>query len=301
MKGDNKNLCGTLAALFAQIIFGFSFLFTKLALGFATPFVVLADRYLIAVLVMSLVMFITKTKLRFTKKLWKLTVMACFQPIFYFLFETYGIRMTTSSFSSVMIAMIPVVSMVSGIFLLKEIPTFMQYLFTALSVFGVSWMAFLGTSDGTVTSLGILLLAGAVISSVCYNILSRKLSSEFSPLERTYAMMLIGFLIFTGIALAENIRNPLAVFAPFFCGEFTFSILYLGVVSSVLAFFLMNYANTYLPVSKTTVFSNLTTVVSVIAGVIILKEPFSLQTFCAILLIVTGVWGVQIQKMKTKK
>ncbi|MBO5408593.1 MAG: DMT family transporter [Clostridia bacterium] len=301
MKKDHKNLRATLAALFAQVIFGFSFLFTKLALGVATPFIVLADRYLVAVIAMSLIIVISKTKLRFSRQFWKLMVMACFQPVLYFLFETYGIRMTTSSFSSVMIAMIPVVSMISGIFLLQEIPSFLQYVFTALSVVGVSWMAFLGTSDGTVTPLGILLLSGAVVSSVCYNVMSRRLSSEFSPLERTYVMMLTGFVVFMGVALVENFKNPLVVFLPFTHTTFTGSVFYLGAVSSVLAFFLMNYANTYLPVSKTTVFSNFTTVVSVVAGVLFLQEPFSLQAFVAIALIIIGVGGAQLQTVKTKK
>ncbi len=300
MVTNSKNLRATFAAFVAQVIFGFSFLFTKIALGYASVFAVLADRYLVAVLVMSLFLLVTKTKIRLTKQIWKLIGMACFQPILYFLFETYGIRMTTSSFSSVMIAMIPVVSMIGGIFLLKEVPTILQYFFTALSVFGVSLMAFLGTSDGTVTPLGILFLAGAVIASVLYNIISRKLSAEFSAVERTYVMMLIGFLVFVSLALAENFKHPLALLVLFTHTEFLWSVLYLGAISSVLAFFLMNYANSYLPVSKTTVFSNFTTVVSVISGVLFLHEPFSKKALVAMLLIVIGVCGVQLQKVKTE-
>ena len=301
MISSNKTFLATLAALTAQVIFGFSFLFTKIALRSATPFVLLADRYLIAFLVMTVIVIVTKTRLCFTKGLWKLLLMSLFQPVLYFLFETYGIQMTSSSFSAVMIAMIPVISMISGIFLLKEIPTPMQYVFTALSVAGVIFMAYLGTSSGTVTPLGILLLFGAVVSSVGYNIISRQLSTEFTALERTYAMMLIGFLVFMGIALVETRGNLVSVLMPFRNTGFLSGVLYLGVISSVLAFFLMNYANSYLPVSKTTIFSNLTTVVSVFAGVCFLKEPFSRQAFFATLLIVVGVWGVQLQKVKIEK
>ena len=109
----NTQLLATVAAFLSQTIFGFSFLFTKIALKSASPFVVLADRYLVAFLVMTLVVLLTKTKIRFSSRMWLLILMALFQPILYFLFETYGIRMTTSSFSSVMLAMIPVVSMLS--------------------------------------------------------------------------------------------------------------------------------------------------------------------------------------------
>ena len=48
-KMKNKNiLLATLAALGAQVIFGFSFMFTKIALRFASPMTVIADRYIIA-------------------------------------------------------------------------------------------------------------------------------------------------------------------------------------------------------------------------------------------------------------
>lgn len=297
----NKQIAATFAACLSQTIFGFSFLFTKIALQSASPFVVLADRYLVAFLTMSAVIVITKTKLRFSSRIGLLFLMALFQPILYFLFETYGIRMTTSSFSSVMIAMIPVVSMISGILFLKEVPSPMQYAFTLLSVLGVAIMALLGTGNGTVRPFGILLLFGAVLSSVAYNTLSRKISDEYSPLERTYVMMLAGLVVFMTIALLENRLNPVQILLPFQTFSFTGGVLYLGVVSSVAAFFLLNYANSYLPVSKTTVFSNFTTVVSVLAGVWILKEPFSWQAFFAIVMIIIGVWGAQLQKVKQMK
>ena len=50
-----KTALATLAALGAQIIFGFSFMFTKIALGYASPLTVIADRYLTAFVGLSIV------------------------------------------------------------------------------------------------------------------------------------------------------------------------------------------------------------------------------------------------------
>lgn len=298
MKKSDTVIKATLAALLSQVIFGFSFMFTKIALQYATPLVVIADRYLVAFICMSIMMLLTRTKLRFTKNIWKLFLMALFQPILYFLFETYGIRMTTSSFSAVMIAMIPVVSTIGGSFLLKEMPTKTQYLFTIISVLGVVMMTLLGTVEGTVTPVGILLLIGAVIASAAYNIISRKISSEFSSMERTYVMMLTGFIVFSILGTVMSPQHWVQMLGQPSNLQYNLSICYLGIISSVAAFFLLNYANTYLPVSKTTAFSNLTTVVSVFAGVIFLQESFSWQTFLATAMIVIGVWGVQMQKVR---
>ena len=300
MKNNNKVLA-TFAAIGAQVIFGFSFMFTKIALGFASPMTVVADRFIVAFLGLSIVVLFTKTKFMFKSNIWKLILMATFQPFLYFIFESYGIKMTTSVFSSIMISLIPVVSMISGIFMLKEIPSPMQYMFTALSVVGVAIMAFTGNREGTVSFLGILLLFGAVLSSVAYNIASRKISAEFTALERTYMMTLVGMVSFVLIALVENRGNILNILNPVSDISYLSAILYLGIISSVLAFFLLNYANTYLPVAKTTVFSNLTTVVSVIAGALFLDEKISLEAILSTVMIIIGVWGVQVMSVKNKE
>ena len=106
-------------------------------------------------------------------------------------------------------------------------------------------------------------------------------------------MMAIGLVSFLTISIAENIENPLLLVSGFSEPMYIVSMLYLGVMSSVVAFLLLNYANTYLPVAKTTVFASITTVVSVIAGVFFLKEPFSIEAVIATAMIIIGVLGVQ--------
>ena len=296
----NNTVSATIAALMAQVIFGFSFMFTKIALQYASPLTVIADRYIMAFIGLTVVMLITRTKIRFMKNMWKLIVMSIFQPVLYFLFESYGIQMTTSAFSSIMISLIPVMCMISGVLFLGEVPSPLQYVFTALSVLGVVITALAGGADGTVTYLGVMLLFGAVLSSVAYNTASRKISAQFTALERTYAMTVIGLIVFVLIAVVENIHNPQNIIINFANPSYTMSILYLGIVSSVVAFLLLNYANTHLPVAKTTVFSNITTVVSVFAGAVFLDEKLTLETVIATAMIVVGVWGVQMLNVRKK-
>jgi len=161
-------------------------------------------------------------------------------------------------------------------------------------------MTLAGNADGTVSPMGVFLLFGAVVSSVAYNIASRKISAEFDTFERTYAMMLIGLVAFLSISLAENIHEPIKIISSFTEPSYVFAELFLGVISSVVAFLCLNYANTYLPVAKTTVFSNFTAVVSVIAGAIFLDEKLTVQTVVSTLMIIIGVWGVQMLSVKKK-
>ncbi len=296
-----ETVLATCASIGAQVIFGFSFMFTKIALDYATPMTIVADRYIIAFLVMSLIMLLSRQKIKLGRNVWKIVVMSLFQPFLYFLFETYGLKMTTSAFSSVMISLIPVAAMICGIFVLKEIPTVLQYAFSAISVAGVSVMALSGKSEGTVTVLGIILLLGAVFSSCGFNLTSRKYSGEFSALERTYATTIIGAVAFTLMSLVENAGDLTLLLAPFNSSAFVSGILYLSIGSSVIGFFLLNYANTYLPVARTTVFANITTVVSVFAGMIFLNEKITTIGIFSVAMIIVGVTGVQLLGKKPGK
>lgn len=298
---NNKNkIYATLAALIAQIIFGFSFMFTKSAQNFAKPMTVIANRYMVAFICFGLILFFKRPKIKINKNIWKLALMSLFQPILYFVFESYGIALTTSAFSSVMIALIPIVSMISGIFILKEMPSVFQYIFSGLSIIGVTIMAYSGTVEGVVTPVGILMLFLAVLSSVGYNVCSRKFSKEFSVTERTFIMTIIGLLFFTTVSFIENINEPVNIIKPFLNISYTASVLYLGVISSFTAFYLLNFANTYLPVAKTTVFSNFTTVVSVMAGWLFLNEKITIITILSTLMIIIGIVGVQLLNVNEK-
>ena len=59
----SKNLKAVIAALLGYSIFGFSFLFSKTALEFASPFGLLGLRFLLAFLALNFVLLFGKTKI----------------------------------------------------------------------------------------------------------------------------------------------------------------------------------------------------------------------------------------------
>lgn len=298
-----------LAAIIGNSIFGFSFMFSRIALNTATPFVMLMYRFLLAFILLNGVAFWSARRkkiantdsndihwLRF-KIEWKNTLpliaMGVIQPVAYFLCESYGISLTNATFSGVIIALIPIVALGAGIFLLGEYPRKSQVLFSIISILGVILMTLQQRAEGAIQFLGVLLLIGAVVTGMAFSVISRKLSAAYSALERTYVMMLIGAVAFTLLAVVECRNNPAALIAPLKDPGFLGAILYLGLFSSIIAFMCLNYANNYLSVAKATAFCNLTTVISLFAGVIFLHEPFTLASLIASILIILGIWGVQ--------
>ena len=293
---NKKQLCGILAALFANIIFGFSFIFSKMALAVAHPLVILAVRFAVAFLVLNLLLLTGKIKLSFKgKPKGKLIAMGMAQPFLYFIFELYGLSLVSSALSGVIIALVPVGVMLLATAFLKEKPTILQGICTLLSIIGVSAISIISNDGSKNHFLGILLLVGAVICASVFNVLSRGESERFSPFERTYIMFLLGCVGFNILALSVLKGQFLSQLTSAFTEpSFIIAIVYLAIVSSVGAFILYNYSTTVIPAVQSSSFSNIITVVTVLAGVILLNESFSALEYILCAFIILGVWGVNI-------
>lgn len=302
----NKTTAATLCALCGNAIFGFSFMFSRIALGVATPFVMLTYRFILAVIGLSVMALWSVNRknppkdaedfMRFDlrgKPVLPLICLGVVQPVAYFFCESYGIAMTNASFSGVIIALVPIVALIFGALFLGEKPRRAQVGYCALSIAGVMVMTMQQSSGGNIRLLGVVLLFGAVLTGVLFNIISRKTADTFSALERTYVMMLVAAVCFTALAAWECRSDMGRMLAPLASGRFLGAMLYLSMASSITAFLLLNFANGELPVGKVTAFCNLTTVISVFAGVIFLGEPFTALSLAASAVIIVGVWGVQ--------
>jgi drug/metabolite transporter (DMT)-like permease len=63
------------------------------------------------------------------------------------------------------------------------------------------------------------------------------------------------------------------------------------VIASVLGFFFVNYALSQLPAHVSSIYANISTIVSVIAGYFFLNEPVGIYHIIGGILIITGVYG----------
>ncbi|MFP4199636.1 MAG: DMT family transporter [Halanaerobium sp.] len=281
------------AGLIFSSIFGFSFLFTKEGLELMTPFQLLGFRFALAFISLSILRITGIINIDFKgKNINLLMLLAVFQPGIYFTFETTGMMYTTSSEAGIMIALIPIAVTILAAVFLKEKTTIIQTGFVLLSVGGVFFIILnRGGSAIEGNLFGILLLSVAVLAAAFYNIISRKLSLQFSPIEITYVMMGFGALAFNLTALYQRNFNLLGYFNILANTKVLLTVIYLGIFSSVLAFFMMNYTLSKINAAQAAVFANLTTVVSILAGVFIRNESFYKFQIIGAVLIIVGVWG----------
>jgi drug/metabolite transporter (DMT)-like permease len=103
-----------------------------------------------------------------------------------------------------------------------------------------------------------------------------------------------GCAFFTAAALLRHGGSPASIAGPLTHTEFLIAVGFLGVMASVVAYYCQNYYLTYLTVTESAVFTNLVTVFSILAGLLVMHDPFTARTIPAAVMIVGGILGVQL-------
>lgn len=288
-------------ALLASVIFGMSFMFSKLAMEVAKPTVLLAFRFVVAFTAMSLVIGVNALVGRLRgrpifafslkgKPIGSLVLLGLIQPVLYFFCENYGILYTSSAVAGTIIAVVPIACILMDVLVLHEKVTGRQVACALLCIVGVA-LIYMG-GETRISALGLLFLLLTVGCDAVYYTLSHKAAERFTPFEVTYVMFTVGMVFFIPASLIQGAGHMAETFLPAIqSGGFWGAVIYLGLVSSVVAYFLLNFANAHLTVSEASLFSNVTTVVSVLAGVVLLREPFGLWQILGVAVILVCVYA----------
>lgn len=250
-------------------------------------------RFVTALIVMSILWLLGIIKLSFRgKRLKTVLAMAIVQPVVYFIGESIGMKLTTASESGTIIAVVPIVTLIFSSIFLKEKPLRHQVAGIALSIAGVMCIALMKGFSASLNVVGYIMLFAAVTADAAYAILSRK-ASEFSSFEKTYIMAAMGAAVFTAGALIEHGANGTImeyIALPFTDMQFLTAVLYLALGCQTVAFILHNYGISVIGANRSSSFAGITTLTSVLSGVIILGESFSVLQGIATLLILIGAY-----------
>ena len=286
------------AGIGMAVIWGFSFLFTKETLDHTFPLQLLGFRFGAAALLLTLLKLTGMVQINLKgKPIISLLLLALFQPGLYFIGETWGVKWTSASEASMVIALVPVAIATMAAIFLREKLNPKQILSIAASVLGVLVIV---STQGKLQFgehlWGILALLLAVLAAGAYSILARHSSIKFTSLEITFVMMWAGTLIFNVLGIGQSVFEGsfTAYLKPLQLSSVLWAIFYLSAISSVLAFFLSNYMFSVLPASQSAPIFNLITVVAVFSGVVFGGEQFSWNHALGITLIILGVWGTNV-------
>lgn len=232
-----------------------------------------------------------------------LLLAALFEPVLYMLFETLGITMTTGITAGVILSLSPISSCICEEIFLKEKSTLLQKIFLAIGIAGVLYIAInTGSTEGKDSPIGILFILLAVICGSLFLVFSRKSSARYSAFEVTYVSCLLGALIFNAVNVVRHLyAGSIAnYFTPYFDWGNLVGFVFLAVISAIIATAISNYAISKLQLSTVAAFGGVSTLVTVLIGVV-RGEPiyhYHIIGLSLILVRMIGVSYISIQKSK---
>jgi drug/metabolite transporter (DMT)-like permease len=227
---------------------------------------------------------------------------ALFQPLGYFLFETFGLQYVSAAVASIMIATIPVFTPLISRFFVFERVTVFNIIGLICSSAGVVILALADSSGaGGSSLLGIFLMLGAVGSAICYTILVKKLPDRYSPLTVTAVQNTIGLALFLPLFFIFEF-DPVLI-SDVFTGAYgsgpIISIIFLAIFASSLAFIFLNYGIKVIGPSKANGFTNLIPVITAVVSLLVFSERFTIVKVVGMIIIFSGVIVAQRSKKGT--
>lgn len=310
---DSKIFLISLCLILA-LLWGLSFVWTKIALRVLDPVEVLSVRWMMSLVFFLILVGFGIIKLEYKKtikeeggkKAFLTLVLAGFlQPCAYAFFEAWGIDLTTSSESSIFIGAIPLFVALEGALLFRKHLKKQVILGIILGFTGLIMCILLQENVNLETTggkgLGYLCLMVAIVTGSSYTLLSNKLSKTFKSLEITFMIVLEGGVFFTIFSLLKgNGMNPYRVL--FKGGIETFSLIYLGLGCSFLAYVIFNFIlSKFEPAITTCIETNLIAAIGVVSGIIIADEPWGWYTVLGFILIVLGIVLSSMSEFKKEK
>lgn len=285
---SDKTITGHLAAFITILIWGTTFISTKVLLDTFTPIEILFIRFFIGYLALWLVLP-RKLKLDDRRQEWYFLFAGLCGVTLYYLFENIALTFTLASNVGVIISIAPFFTSIFGcLFLHGERPGARFFAGFALAMAGICLISFGSEASLSINPLGDLLAVGAAIIWAVYSTLTKKISGFGYPTilttRRTFfygilfmvpVLSLMGFQVGTSeIADLTNLLN----------------LVYLGLGASALCFVTWNLAVRTLGAVKTSVYIYMVPVITTVFSAAILHENITPVTICGIVLTLAGLF-----------
>jgi drug/metabolite transporter (DMT)-like permease len=276
-----------LLAIWGTTLFwGLSFVSSKTILNSGVPpMTMVCIRFVLATVILNLLLrrFDPAARLR-RADLLPLAASGIFGVTVYFFFESRGIKLTSASHASLIIAVIPVITVLAEALLFHARIRPLTIIGVLLSVVGVVFVVGgPGAAVGAVSIEGDLFMFGACLSWVIYIILSRNLHRRLSEIAITAYQCVFGTLFLIPLALLEmRAWVPITLSAGL-------NLAYLAVFCSALSNFLYVFALSRLGPIAVSPYINLIPVIGVLGGVVILGESLAFTQICGGVVILAGV------------
>lgn len=285
---ENKKTFGHIAALLTIVIWGTTFISTKILLVGFKPIEILFFRFVMGFLVL-LVICPKRLKTSGLKEELTFVLAGLCGICLYYLLENIALTYTLASNVGVIISVAPFFTAILAHLFMKSEEKLRIQFFAGLIVamIGIVLISFNGQTL-ELNPLGDLLAIAAALIWAVYSILTKKISSFGYPvILSTRRTFFYGILFMIPALFFFDFQPELSHFTNM---TYLFNILYLGLGASALCFVTWNFAVKELGAVKTSVYIYMVPVITVITSVLILHEKLTLLAIIGTILTLTGLF-----------
>lgn len=270
--------------LIVVLIWGLEFIAAKIALDALAPITLAFFRYCVAFVVMSTIKHTKEPTVKLQKEdIPKVMIASVLGTTLYYTFEYNSLSYISVSTLSIILAAVPIVSMLTDAIAYKNPITGKTTLGTILSLAGVFFIVSTDVEDlMSGTFWGYLLAFMAVLSWNIYNFFTKDMYERYSNFSIPYYQIIFALISMAPFALL-NLPDKGTV-----TPKIIISVLFLGIISSSFAYILYIYCLNKIGVTPTTLFSNFLPVVTIVLSWLILKETITLAQIIGGLLVITA-------------
>lgn len=288
MEIENKQrIKGHITATLSIIIWGTTFISTKVLLVDFTPIEILLFRFALA----FIFLFIISPRPILPKKnknelLYALS--GLLSVTLYFMFQNVGLVYTLASNAGVLIAVAPMFTAIISYFMISQTSLHKNFIIGfIITITGVAIISFNGNFVLKLNPIGdILIILGALSWGFYCNVLSLIKDSKLSLVQQTRKIFFYGLIFLIPILALTDFQLGLHRFSN---PQILANIIFLSLAASAITFLLWNYSVNVLGPVKASTYIYFSPIVTVIASVIILHEPFTLVSFIGTFLIIFGL------------
>lgn len=282
-----QSITGHFLAFITIIIWGMTFISTKILLTIMSPTEILFIRFAIGFIALWLI-FPVRLKVKERSHEWYFAAAGLCGVTLYFLLENIALTYTFASNVGVISSIVPIFTAILAMFFLKgERLNRRFFVGFGVAITGVCLISFNGNYNLQLNPLGDLLAVSATVVWAVYSVLTKKISAfQYNTIQATRKIFFYGLLFMLPVVIVNGFTldwseliQPLPLL----------HILFLGLGASALCFVTWNFAVTVLGAVKTSVYIYMVPVVTVVTAALILQETITPIAVLGTLLTLAGL------------
>lgn len=296
---NNKQALGHTAAFITILIWGTTFISTKILLEDFQPVEILFFRFVLGFLAL-LIVYPKRLKGTTAKQEITFAAAGLCGICLYYLFENIALTYTLTSNVGVIISVAPFFTAILSRIFMKTGEKLKVNLFVGfvVAMVGICLISFNG-SKLEINPIGDILAIAAALIWAVYSLLTRKISGYgYNTILTTRRIFIYG-IIFIIPTLIFFDFNP--DFTKMANGKYLFNLIFLGFGASALCFVTWNYAVKLLGAVRTSVYIYIVPVITVTASALILHEEITIVSVIGTVLTLGGLILSQIKFKKREK